>query len=149
MTGMQLLRDLSTGQLTGDQVGSQYVTLIPGMLQSGTFLADTGTAGLVNTTCSAISIFKGTVLVSLAQYDLKVIHTGCYYITIYKLYFRAVSLLLQVALPCLMFTPGSSHVTLRGGTNAEMAPQIDYTTNVLKPVLELFGVRMDCQILTR
>ncbi|CAK8681373.1 RNA 3'-terminal phosphate cyclase-like [Clavelina lepadiformis] len=106
MTGMQLVRDLCSGQLTGDQVGSQYITLIPGMLQSGTYLADTGTAG-------------------------------------------AVSLLLQVALPCLMFTPGASHVTLRGGTNAEMAPQIDYTTHVLKPVLEQFGVRMDCQIATR
>ena len=45
MTGMQLVRDLCSGQLTGDQVGSQHITLIPGMLQSGTFLADTGTAG--------------------------------------------------------------------------------------------------------
>ncbi|XP_039266485.2 RNA 3'-terminal phosphate cyclase-like [Styela clava] len=106
MTGMQLVRDLCSGQLTGDQVGAQHVTFIPGMLQSGTFLADTGTAG-------------------------------------------AVSLLLQVALPCLMFTPGTSHLTLRGGTNAEMAPQIDYTTCVLKPMLELFGVRMDCRIVTR
>nr|CAB3265815.1 RNA 3'-terminal phosphate cyclase-like [Phallusia mammillata] len=106
MTGMQLVRDLCSGQLTGDQVGSQYIAFIPGMLQSGTYLADTGTAG-------------------------------------------AVSLLLQVALPCLMFTPGASHLTLRGGTNAEMAPQIDYTIQVLKPILEQFGVRMDCQIATR
>lgn len=45
MTGMQLVRDLCNGQLTGDQVGSQYITLISGQLQSGTFLADTGTAG--------------------------------------------------------------------------------------------------------
>ena len=42
---MQLVRDLCCGQLTGDQVGSQYVTLLPGMLQGGTYVADTGTAG--------------------------------------------------------------------------------------------------------
>jgi len=45
MTGMQLVRDLCGGQLTGDQVGSQFITFMPGMLQSGTYLADTGTAG--------------------------------------------------------------------------------------------------------
>ena len=45
MTGMQLVRDLCNGQLSGDQVGSQHITLIPRMLQSGTFLAETGTAG--------------------------------------------------------------------------------------------------------
>ncbi|XP_002128174.2 RNA 3'-terminal phosphate cyclase-like [Ciona intestinalis] len=106
MTGIQLVRDLCSGQLTGDQVGSQCYTLIPNMLQSGTFVGDTGTAG-------------------------------------------AVSLLLQIALPCLMFTPSVSHLTLCGGTNAEMAPQIDYTIQVLKPVLEAFGVRMDCQIVKR
>ena len=63
-----------------------------------------------------------------------------------NLFFRAVSLLLQIALPCLMFTPQASHITLRGGTNAEMAPQIDYTVQVLQPMLELFGIKMDCQI---
>ena len=45
MTGMQLVNKLCSGQLTGDQVGSQYVTLIPGLTQSGTYSADTGTAG--------------------------------------------------------------------------------------------------------
>ena len=59
------------------------------------------------------------------------------------------SLILQVALPCLLFSPSSSYITLRGGTNAEMAPQIDYTTGVLQPVLEQFGIHMDCQVATR
>lgn len=44
---MQLVRNLCSGQLTGDQVGSQFVTFIPGMLQGGNLISDTGTAGLV------------------------------------------------------------------------------------------------------
>lgn len=48
MTGMQLVRDICSGQLTGDQVGAQQITFIPGMVQGGTFLADTGTAGAVS-----------------------------------------------------------------------------------------------------
>ena len=59
------------------------------------------------------------------------------------------SLLIQIALPCLLFAPKPTHLTLRGGTNAEMAPQIDYTVQVLKPMLELFGIQMDCHIATR
>lgn len=48
LAGMQLVRDLCYGQLSGDQVGSQHITFIPGMLQSGTYLAETGTAGAVS-----------------------------------------------------------------------------------------------------
>ena len=39
-------------------------------------------------------------------------------------------LLLQVALPCALFADASSQLCLKGGTNAEMAPQIDYTIKV-------------------
>ncbi|KAH9951486.1 RNA 3'-terminal phosphate cyclase domain-containing protein [Amylocystis lapponica] len=66
------------------------------------------------------------------------------------------TLLLQVALPCLVFAPPSSHtvaptvLTLRGGTNALQAPQIDYTTRVLLPFLvRHFRLRIDLDILTR
>lgn len=41
------------------------------------------------------------------------------------------SLLLQVALPCLLYAPEVSSMLLKGGTNCEMAPQIDYMTQVL------------------
>jgi len=44
--------------------------------------------------------------------------------------FRSIGLLIQVALPCILFTNGITTLKLRGGTNAEMAPQIDYTTEV-------------------
>lgn len=51
----------------------------------------------------------------------------------------SVSLLLQVALPCCLFATTKTELYLHGGTNAEMAPQIDYTTEVFRPNLEKFG----------
>lgn len=55
----------------------------------------------------------------------------------------SISLLLQVALPCTLFANSKTTLTLQGGTNAEMAPQIDYTTEVFQPVLEKFGGSFD------
>jgi len=49
---------------------------------------------------------------------------------IYDSVFRSIGLLIQVALPCILFGNGITTLKLRGGTNAEMAPQIDYTTEV-------------------
>lgn len=42
----------------------------------------------------------------------------------------SISLLLQVALPCLIFAPAECSMVLKGGTNCEMAPQIDFMTQV-------------------
>nr|XP_022904611.1 RNA 3'-terminal phosphate cyclase-like [Onthophagus taurus] len=55
----------------------------------------------------------------------------------------SISLLLQVALPCVLFADDESTLNLQGGTNAEMAPQIDYTTEVFRPLLEKFGATFD------
>lgn len=43
---------------------------------------------------------------------------------------RSVCLLMQVAMPCVLFAASPSELRLKGGTNAEMAPQIDYTLMV-------------------
>ncbi|XP_053179082.1 RNA 3'-terminal phosphate cyclase [Scomber japonicus] len=61
----------------------------------------------------------------------------------------SVCLLLQVSLPCALFADASSQFCLKGGTNAEMAPQIDYTIKVFKPILEKFGVHFDCDLKMR
>ncbi|XP_071755621.1 RNA 3'-terminal phosphate cyclase [Centroberyx gerrardi] len=61
----------------------------------------------------------------------------------------SVCLLLQVALPCALFADSASQLCLKGGTNAEMAPHIDYTVKVFKPILERFGVHFDCDIRMR
>ena len=37
---------------------------------------------------------------------------------------------MQLALPCLLYAPKASTLILKGGTNAEMAPPIEYMTDV-------------------
>ncbi|XP_077463422.1 RNA 3'-terminal phosphate cyclase isoform X2 [Stigmatopora argus] len=61
----------------------------------------------------------------------------------------SVGLLLQAALPCALYADGVSKLCLRGGTNAEMAPQIDYTLKVFKPIAEKFGIHFDCDVTMR
>ncbi|KZT62757.1 RNA 3'-terminal phosphate cyclase [Calocera cornea HHB12733] len=58
------------------------------------------------------------------------------------------TLLLQISLPCLLCLPPDSHstLTLRGGTNAAQAPQVDYVQRVfLRFLRQHFGldVRVD------
>ena len=47
MTGLELISQLCNGKLVGCQVGSTQVTLDPGQIGSGSFIADTKTAGFV------------------------------------------------------------------------------------------------------
>ncbi|XP_069593509.1 RNA 3'-terminal phosphate cyclase isoform X1 [Ranitomeya imitator] len=61
----------------------------------------------------------------------------------------SVCLLLQVSLPCVLFAETPSELIFKGGTNAEMAPQIDYTTMVFKPMAEHFSFKLDCDIRKR
>lgn len=56
---------------------------------------------------------------------------------------RSVALLLQVALPLVLFGRSASVLHLKGGTNAEMAPQIDFITEIFRPNLERFGATFD------
>ncbi|KAL4235925.1 hypothetical protein ACF0H5_004315 [Mactra antiquata] len=61
----------------------------------------------------------------------------------------SICLLMQAALPCFLMGNGPGTMTLRGGTNADMAPPIDYTLMVFKPIAEKFGVKFDCEIARR
>lgn len=61
----------------------------------------------------------------------------------------SICLLLQVALPCTFFTNSEVTLKLRGGTNAEMAPQIDYITEVFRPILEKFDATFDFDLKRR
>ncbi|CAG2114504.1 unnamed protein product [Medioppia subpectinata] len=106
LVGLHLIRDMTCGQLIGDQFSSTDIKFVPKQLTSGHFFGDTKTAG-------------------------------------------SVTLLFQTSLPCLLYASETSYLRLKGGTNAEMAPQIDYTINVLKPILERFGVSFDCDVIRR
>lgn len=58
----------------------------------------------------------------------------------------SISLLLQVAIPCLLFADSESKLKLQGGTNTEMAPQIEYITEVFRPIMEKFGATFDFKL---
>ena len=43
--------------------------------------------------------------------------------------------MLQATLPCILFASGPTELVLRGGTDAEMAPPIDYFQKVRSTIL--------------
>lgn len=64
------------------------------------------------------------------------------------------TLLLQVSLPCVVFSGSPSAtpsaLSLRGGTNATMAPQIDYIQHIFLPFMQRnFGLEPTLQIQKR
>ncbi|XP_055327708.1 RNA 3'-terminal phosphate cyclase-like isoform X2 [Paramacrobiotus metropolitanus] len=61
----------------------------------------------------------------------------------------SVCLLLQIALPCALFANGATVLRLRGGTNADFAPPVDYVEKVLLPILTRFGIQAEMNILRR
>jgi RNA 3'-terminal phosphate cyclase (ATP) len=61
----------------------------------------------------------------------------------------SVCLLMQSCVPCALFADNNIKLDLRGGTNADNAPQIDYYEHVFHPIVEKFGVSFETQILRR
>ncbi|XP_065905826.1 RNA 3'-terminal phosphate cyclase-like [Dysidea avara] len=61
----------------------------------------------------------------------------------------SVCLLLQASLPCLHFAAGPTECHLIGGTNADLAPPIDYLQKVFTPIAAKCGVMFDCSIIKR
>ncbi|XP_023365640.1 RNA 3'-terminal phosphate cyclase [Otolemur garnettii] len=70
-------------------------------------------------------------------------------LSLFCLLLRSVCLLMQVSMPCVLFAASPSELRLKGGTNAEMAPQVDYTVMVFKPIVEKFGFQFNCDIKMR
>lgn len=62
----------------------------------------------------------------------------------------SVVLMVQSALPALLFAQSPSRLTLRGGTDAAMAPPVDYLRLVLLPLLRsALGVRAEVELVRR
>lgn len=61
----------------------------------------------------------------------------------------AVTLLAQVSLPVLLFANAPTSLDLRGGTNADMAPTVDYYDKVFRPNLALFGAQFDMKVIKK
>lgn len=113
--GIELARELCGASAKGLNIGSTEVEFHPNQLKSGEYTADTKTAGY------------GEIHLNS--------HDQFHSITIAFSNFRSVSLLLQVSLPLILFAGGPTVLHLKGGTNAEMAPQIDFTTEIFRPNL--------------
>ena len=62
----------------------------------------------------------------------------------------ATTLLAQVALPCALLGLNSeTRLDLRGGTNAEFAPQVEYYDQVFLTTLKKFGVSAKCNVIQK
>lgn len=61
----------------------------------------------------------------------------------------SVCLLLQISLPCFCFADKPSTLVLKGGTDAEMAPPIDYYMKIFHPLVSKFGVQFECTLVRR
>lgn len=61
----------------------------------------------------------------------------------------SVSLILQAAMPVMVFTPSPVELKLRGGTNNPMAPPVDYLERVLFEDLKLMGVEARLKVYRR
>ena len=61
----------------------------------------------------------------------------------------AVCLLAQVALPCAIYAPSKVFLNLKGGTNTNMAPQIDEFTKVFLPNIAKFGFKFDFEVVRK
>lgn len=61
----------------------------------------------------------------------------------------SIALLLQASVPVACFAKGPVTLALRGGTNAEMAPQMDYITRVFSPIASRMGVDLDINVVKR
>jgi len=106
LTGITLVRDITSGKLSGGTFGSTQISFRPGNIRGGNFSADTKSAG-------------------------------------------AVCLLAQVALPCALFAPSQVCLSLRGGTNADMAPQIDEYTEIFLPNIAKFGFEFEFEVVRK
>lgn len=61
----------------------------------------------------------------------------------------SVCLLIQIVLPCLIFGRPNTKIILKGGTNATMAPQIDYFSLVFTPIASQFGIDSELILIKR
>ncbi|UCE30510.1 MAG: RNA 3'-phosphate cyclase [Burkholderiales bacterium] len=61
----------------------------------------------------------------------------------------SVTLVLQALLPVMAMAPTRSRVTVRGGTDVRAAPALDYTAQVILPLLERLGMRVSLECLRR
>ncbi|XP_045031094.1 RNA 3'-terminal phosphate cyclase isoform X1 [Daphnia magna] len=61
----------------------------------------------------------------------------------------SITLIVQAILPCLLFAGKKSVIKMKGGTNVEMSPPLDYFTDVFSSVAKRFGISFSCKLIKR
>ena len=61
----------------------------------------------------------------------------------------AVCLLAQISVAPAIFSPGPVSLSLAGGTNTDMAPQIDEYTEILLPNIRRFGINFEYEVVRK
>ncbi|XP_059473645.1 RNA 3'-terminal phosphate cyclase [Neocloeon triangulifer] len=61
----------------------------------------------------------------------------------------SIALLMQIAIPCALFAPGPCNFNLYGGTDADMAPPVDYMKLVTTELLSKFGAELETKVIKR
>jgi len=72
-----------------------------------------------------------------------------FFIALVLLIFRSVALLIQASLPVALFADNQCYITLGGGTNADMAPPIDYFAAVFQPIVSRMGIQAEFELKMR
>lgn len=61
----------------------------------------------------------------------------------------SVMLLVQAVYLCTLYGNQSSHIVLRGGTDADFAPPVDYTIEIFRKISSMFGANFDIMLSRR
>ncbi|XP_046637601.1 RNA 3'-terminal phosphate cyclase-like [Daphnia pulicaria] len=61
----------------------------------------------------------------------------------------SITLIIQAVLPCLLFAGKRSVIKMKGGTNVDMAPPIDYLTDIFSSFAKKFGAHFSCKLIRR
>lgn len=126
--GIQLVKEICGANVTGLSLGSTDVEFHPGHgLRGGEYSAD-AVAGFVYSSYSQFNWLIDQLDSSLN---------------------RSVALLLQTALPATLFCDRPTVLHLSGGTNCEMAPQVDFSTEIFRQNLEKFGATFNFDLMRR
>ena len=137
LAGLQLVQRMSGGMLRGAALGVREVYFTPRPSSCGA-CTSAAAAPQKDNVAAPTSGCGGMADNSAVLFEADAKTAG------------ATGLLLQVALPMALFSPHPVHLVLRGGTNAAMAPLVDYSSIVLAPLLQRhFGVQVQCDVVTR
>lgn len=124
LKGLHLVEEMTAGKLTDAHIGSRAIEFVPG---AGDLSQIANPKQEADAQGRPVLCFEADTQTA-----------------------GATGLLIQVSLPVALFLPYPVRLTLRGGTNATMAPVIDYSILVFAPLMKrLFQLDFDFELVHR